>query len=76
MIGDRARDAIARAYPLSQRRAHADSHIMTMAAIGQLETTQSRHIVRTYGLPESVIDELKALKAQFRNELSFSGGDK
>lgn len=64
------------AYTPAQRRAHAEQHIVMMAAIGKLEITQSRQIVRTYGLPDSVIAELKAIKAKFRNELSFAGGDK
>lgn len=66
----------AQAYPLQQRLAHAEQHIVTMAAINELETTQSRHVAATYGLPASAILELKALKARFRNELSFSGEGK
>jgi phage gp16-like protein len=64
------------AYPPQQRWAYAEQHIVISASLGWLETTQSRHIAATYGLPESAIVELKALKARFRNELSFSGGEK
>lgn len=69
-------DAIRKAYPLAQRRAHAEQHILLMAAAGHLEVTQSRHIAATYGLPESAIPELKAIKAKHRNELSFGGEGK
>jgi hypothetical protein len=62
------------AYPLIQRRAHAEQHVILAAELGFLETTQSHHIARTYGLPDSFINQLKVLKARFRNELSFGGG--
>lgn len=76
MIHDRTRESIARAYPLAQRRAHAEQHVTIMASLNKLEVTQSRHIVRTYGLPENFVESLKQLKAKFRNELSFSGEGK
>jgi hypothetical protein len=38
-----------------------------------LERTQSRHVGPTYGLPPSLI---KQMKAKFRNELSFGGEGK
>jgi hypothetical protein len=62
------------AYPLSQRRAHAEQHILAMHSIGELETPKSAEVARTYGIPDFT-EELKAMKAKFRNELSFSGGD-
>lgn len=63
------------AYPQAQREMHAEQHILICASRGSvwLENTISREVVKTYGLPESFIDTLKALKARFRNELSFGG---
>lgn len=60
-------------YTREQREAHAEQFIMLAAAGGFLETTISREVARTYGLPDSFIPTLKALKAKFRNELSFGG---
>lgn len=64
------RDHISQAYSFNQRRAHAEQHILAMAAVNRLEVTQSAQIVKTYGLPEPFIHVLKELKAQLRNELS------
>ena len=66
----------AEAYSLAQREAHAEQHILAMAAINirELERTVSAHVAATYGVPH-MVSRLKALKATFRNELS-TGGDK
>ena len=47
----------------------------TMVAEGPqaFEATKSVHVGRTYGLDT---DTVKRIKARFRNELSFPGGDK
>jgi hypothetical protein len=66
----------AEAYPHIQREAHAEQCILWAAEGGWLEATISARIAQTYGLDPSHIAKLKALKAKFRNELSFSGGDK
>jgi hypothetical protein len=54
---------------------HAFRFIKSMAAIGafELERTQSKHVAATYGIETAVV---KAMKARFRNELSFSGDGK
>ena len=36
------------------------------------EKTVSREVAKTFGIEESLV---KRMKARFRNELSFSGGD-
>lgn len=64
------------AYPIAQREMHAEQHILISAAQGWLETTQSAHVARTYGLPPSFVQTIKSWKAKHRNELSFAGGDK
>jgi hypothetical protein len=46
-----------------------------MTALRQLETPKSAEVAKTYGIPDFV-DRIKAMKAKFRNELSFQGGDK
>jgi hypothetical protein len=65
------------AYPLKQREADAESHILAMAAVGihHMERTISWRVAQTYGVPH-LVDHLKALKSKFRNELSFSGEGK
>lgn len=47
----------------------------TMVELGptQFEATKSVHLARTYGLP---VETVKKIKARFRCELSFPGGDK
>jgi hypothetical protein len=65
----------AEAYPRQQRELHAEQHILTMTALRQLETPKSAEVAKTYGIPDFV-DRIKAMKAKFRNELSFQGGDK
>lgn len=62
------------AYPQAQRRAHAEQHILAAAECGFLEQTSCWQICRTYQV--NIIDDLKALRAKFRNELSFQGSDK
>jgi hypothetical protein len=61
------------AYPRRQREAHAEQHILAMVAIKQLETPKSAEVANTYGIPDFV-NHLKAMKAKFRNELSFGEG--
>ena len=59
------------AYTLAMREAHAEQFISIMAEIGKLEITQSRFVGPTYGLAP---DYIKAIKARYRNELSFGEG--
>lgn len=61
------------AYTRAQRIAHAEQHILAMYEIHELEVPQSRHVAATYGIPEYE-SALKAMKANFRNELSFGEG--
>ena len=65
------------AYPLAQREAHAEQHIMVMAGISlrDMERTVSAKVAQTYGVPH-MVGRLKALKAKFRNELSIPGEGK
>lgn len=75
-MADSARIPSSRAfYTQAMREAHAEQHIVIMAALGPeaFERTQSRFIGPTYDLPEAFI---RGLKARHRNELSFSGEGK
>ena len=64
-------------WTLAQRKAAMEQFIASMAAKGSeyLERTKSRHVANTYG-PGGLIteDEVKAVKARYRNELSFGEG--
>lgn len=62
------------AYPLAQREAHAEQHIIIMAGMSlrDMERTVSAKVAVTYGVPH-MVERLKVLKAQFRNELSIPG---
>ena len=62
------------AYTLAQREAHAEQHIIIMAGLSlrDMERTVSAKVAVTYGVPH-MVERLKALKAQFRNELSIPG---
>lgn len=65
------------AYTLEMRRAHAEQHIEKMSKKGTLEEAKSRHVANTYGPGGRITeDEVKAIKARFRNELSFGGDGK
>jgi hypothetical protein len=43
-----------------------------MAAVGRMGLTITAKVAETYGVPH-MVPVLKALKAKFRNELSFGG---
>jgi hypothetical protein len=58
-------------YTQAQRAAHAEQHILAMAALNELHLTSCWHICRTYGVMH-MLDALKELRAKFRTELSFS----
>jgi hypothetical protein len=61
-------------YTPLMRAKHAFWFIRKMAdeSSASLEATQSKHIGPTYGLKPDLI---KRIKARFRNELSFRGGE-
>ena len=63
----------AQAYPIDARLADMEKFIATMAASGLLERTQGFRVAETYRVPLSAV---RATKARFRNELSFSGEGK
>lgn len=60
-------------YTQAMREAHAEQHIAIMSEVGPaaFEATQSKHIGATYGIPPEYV---RAIKARFRNELSFGEG--
>ena len=60
-------------YTLAQREAHAESHILIMAGLGEMEKTISWRVCQTYGVPH-LVDHIKAIKSRLRNELSFGEG--
>lgn len=62
-----------KAYTRLRRAKDVFKHIRTSAREGFLERTQSRFVGSTYGIP---VETVKAIKARFRNELSFSGEGK
>lgn len=72
---DQPRVELAAAYPLEQRQAYAEQHILLASSCGFLDQTSCWRICQTYNVPH-FIDHLKELRARLRTELSFSGGDK
>jgi hypothetical protein len=67
--------AVVNAYPLSQRQAHAEQHLLTASAAGFLHITSCTHLARTYGVSH-IIPELKAMKARLFPEFACNGDDK
>ena len=68
------RTAADAAYPRSQRRAHAEQHLLIAASAGWLADTSCSHIANTYGVVD-LIAELKAMKRGLFPEFAC-GGDK
>lgn len=60
-------------YGEQARLAKAEEQVSKAAEGGYLEQTQGWEIARTYRVPHAAV---KAMKAKFRNELSFNGDGK
>jgi hypothetical protein len=51
----------AQAYPLAQRQAHAEQHLLIASSGGWLDKTSCSQIARTYGIPD-LVTALKQMK--------------
>jgi hypothetical protein len=63
------------AYPLAQRQAHAEQHLLVASASGWLDKTSCSQIARTYGVAHLIAD-LKAAKAKLFPEFACNGDGK